>query len=235
MSSEALSPAPLPPGSHPPSPVGRVADRRGVGTQSLPADEVEAANNSAPRNPGANSEGSWPSWAPPLPTDIPAPPWEVEGRRPRPDELAPQLDTPARSPADYTLPTGMLGPDPCNVEALTNGRALQSLLYSAALPAHEGAGLLQAIADATRGVDADMDDAAFESRTRETERVLKRQLGETEYARRREALSVLLADLDRKSGGALADLLGENAVVLTDPLVMAKLLAHAGRIANRRR
>lgn len=235
MSSEAQNPAPMAPGSLPLPPVEQVVAGVGVGPQSAAPDDATAPNNGAPQNLAADSQGDWPAWAPPMPTDIPPPPWEVEGRRPSPDELMPQLDTPARSPADYTLPDGLLGPDPSNAEALTNGRALQSLLYSAAMPAHEGRGLLQAIADATRSADAEMDDAAFQARTMETERILKRQLGEPEYARRREALTALLTDLDRKSGGALADLLGENAVAMTDPFVMAKLLAHAGRVANRRR
>jgi hypothetical protein len=142
-------------------------------------------------------------------------------------------DVPARAPADYTLPHGLL--DLEQPDALQNGRAVQSLLYSMALPAHEGAALLEAIHQAARTADADMSDVSFELRTRETEAVLKRQLGPEEYGRRREALTAMLTDLDSKSNGALADLLGENAVALSDPMVMSKLLSHAGRAHARKR
>jgi hypothetical protein len=148
--------------------------------------------------------------------------------------LLPQPDTPARSPADYAIPDGLLG-DLSDPVALVNGRGLQSLLWSAGLPAHEGASLLQAIKDASRNADPDMSDEAFDLRAKETERVLKRQLGEPEYTRRRDALTALLTEMDKKSNGELSDLLGDNAVVLTDPMVMMKLLAHAGRADKRRR
>ncbi len=217
-----------------PGGVPNSAEGVGVGTQSAPVVEGAAEESSetaiASAVPG---EPSWPEWAPALPADIPPTPWEAEGRRPRPDELISGADTPARSPADYKLPAGLLGD--AGPEALAHGRAVQSLLWHADLPAHSGMALLEAIKDAAAKSPGELDDVSFELKARETDLMLKRQMGEAEYTRCRAALAAMFERLNGQTGGKLADFLDDHAEALLDPMVQLNLLMHAGRAEQRKR
>ena len=234
MSSDAPETAPNP------APIVRVSDPyphdrkgaegRGVEPQSTPALDDSAANNGEAQNGAANS----PAWAPPLPTEVQSAPWESLGRPPTTAEQWQELDTPARSPNAYTLPPGFLGDD-VGAEALTHGAAVQSLLHSAGFPAHEGAGLLHDVAESERMNPDGLSELDFEVQAQSTEATLRRVLGSAEFERQRAALTEMLADMDRKSGGKLGEFIEEHADHLASPMVYARLLAHAGRVATRRR
>ncbi len=79
------------------------------------------------------------------------------------------------------------------------------------------------------------DDLTFLQQTNQTEATLRRKLGDGEFERRRAALTEMLAEMDRKSGGKLGDFIEERAHHLASPMVYARLLAHAGRVAKRGR
>lgn len=227
---ESPSATPYPPSSESASGVG-------VGPQSTPAAvSLEPDKDGAAIVSAVPAPPSWPEWAPALPTEIPPTPWEAEGRAPRPDErlLSAGPDTPARAPTDYQLPAGLLG-DASDPAALVHGKAVQSLLWSAGLPAHEGMAILEAVAESQRSSRGELSDFDFQVKVKQTEATLKRQLGEAEFNRRREALTAQLGEMDRKSGGKLAEFIEDHADVLAEPQVMARLLAHAGRADKRRR
>lgn len=204
----------------------------GVGTQSAEAVE-QGATEVRDESISAQVPSDWPEWAPALPTDIPPTPWEAEGRKPRPDELLSGADTPARSPADYKLPAGLLGD--AGPEALAHGRAVQSLLWHADLPAHSGMALLEAIKDAAAKSPGELDDVSFELKARETDLMLKRQMGEPEYTRCRAVLAAMFERINGQTGGKLADFLDDHAEALLDPMVQLNLLMHAGRAEQRKR
>lgn len=217
-----------------PPALDEVDDGGGVGPQNADAHDGGApdirAEGISEQVPGSSN---WPEWSPAFPTDLPLPPWKAEGRAPTAAEMAASLDEPAYTPGEYRLPAGFAAE--AGDESVTIGRAVQSLLWHAAMPAPTGMALLEAVRDSARKSGGEMDDATFQTKVRETELVLKRQLGDEEYTRCRTALAGLFDDLDRKSGGKLADFLDDHAEALVDPLVQLKLLMHAGRLEGRKR
>lgn len=217
--------------ANPLPPVNHVADTEGVGPQNAPSNDAGVPHTRAtPVSPDA--QDTWPAWAPPLPTETVLAPWEIEGRPQRPDEQFHAFGEPARNPTDYQLPQGLLGDSP-GAEAMTHGMAVRSLLFSAGFPATEGSALLHELADAARANPGGLDDLAFQEQAVRTEMTLRRSLGNEEFDRQREALTSLIAEMDRKSGGKLREFIEEHADHLASPLVYTRLLAHAGRVRAR--
>lgn len=197
-----------------------------------PAPILAAASVISPEQ--TNPASTLPAWAPPAPT-LPdfedAPP--VDPRSLSLEEQMLRADAPAARPSDYRI---VSHPDhEASPEALAEIEGLQSLLYSARLPAEEGAGLIEAIkSEMTRNAEP-LSDAQFDHLVQSTEYTLKRQLGEDEFTQRQTKLSALMVDINRQTGGKLADYIEAHAHVLLQPLVYSRLLAHAARLDARKR
>lgn len=168
-----------------------------------------------------------PAWAPAV--DLPPlDPWAAA-----PEHSFETADRPAARPEDYQLPALTIG-DEVDDETIAEAAGIRNVLWSAGFPAHEGAALMEFMVEASRAV-SDLDDAAFELQLRETQGTLRQQLGDAEFDRCSKALAGLFADLNQQSGGKLNDYLDDHAHLLVQPLVMSRLLAHAGRLEQRRR
>lgn len=198
---------------------------------SAPAD-VPASAPDAPVTPSALP--AVPEWAPPLPeladkNDLA----DVDPRSLSFEEQIALYERPAARPTEYQV---VAHPDhQGSPEALAEVQGIQSLLYAANLPANEGSGLMEAIkGEIARNPDS-VSDAEFELLIRSTELTLKQQLGEQEYQMRQTKLAGLLSDIDRKTGGKLAEYLEDHAHIIMQPMVYSRLLAHAARLDERRR
>lgn len=175
----------------------------------------------------------WPEWAPPMP-DLPVTEQAQPGRPPTFEELTAAIDTPAVHPNDYRLPN-LTGGEEITPEGMLELQGIRSALWHAGMPVAEGNTLLAIMAEEGAHVDHDMSDEAFDLQVKQTERTLKEMLGEQEYTRCHSALSTLLNDINGKTGGKLGDYLGDQAHVILQPRVYARLLQHAGRLELRKR
>ena len=206
----------------------------------IPAPDASSQGPDAPASDSAAvtvstepTAPAWPDWAPPMP-DVQQTE-RLNADRPMDfDEVVGAIDTPAAHPGDYRLPN-FTGGEEITPEAMQEVRGLQSALWHAGLPVDEGNTLMAILAEEGQRIGMEMDDVAFDQQIKATERTFEEMLGREEYARQRGELSRLLNDLNEKTGGKFGDYLGDQAHVLIQPRVYARLLQHASRLQQRKR
>ena len=173
-----------------------------------------------------------PGWAPLV--DLPMPDrWEPTPQLSLDDPAS--FDAPAAHPSQFVVPPLMQGEiEDVDGSVANDARGIQNLLWAADMVAHEGNALLEVAVEASYNAP-DLDDAQFQQAVRESHGALRELMGAAEFDRCQTALAKLVFELNTKGGGKLADYLDEQAHVLIQPLVLHKLLVHAGRREHRRR
>lgn len=174
-----------------------------------------------------------PAWAPALPQLGEVDPWEAQRTLTDAEQWA-AADAPAARPEDYVMPhTHEAQRENIGEESFAEARGLQSLLWHAGMPATEGSALLHTIAEAGRRGVTTMNDVDFELHMRNTQHQLRKVMGDTEFDRCQAALGKLRQDMAAKLPAAqreaFEDYLEDHAHVLAQPMVLHKLLTHAGR------
>lgn len=196
--------------------------------------ESAAAAPAATTPPAAPTPalGATPDWAP----AVDAPElnrWEPTQQLSLDDPAS--FDAPAAHPSQYEIPPLVQGDyDDLDGSVAAEAAGLRNLVFAADMPAHEGNALLEVAIEASY-TTPEMDDLQFEQAAKESHAALREVLGDAEFDRCQKALEKLVSDLDAKSGGKLGDYLDEHAHVLIQPLVLHKLLVHAGRREHRSR
>lgn len=189
----------------------------------------------ATAEPGAGAD-ALPDWAPPLPQLGEQDPFAAPVTLSEEEKWA-AVDAPAARPEDYQVPPVSPEFGEPTAESLAEARGLQSLLYAAAMPKADGEALLVSFADAARRQPDPPGDAEFELTMQQTHQQLRRTMGDTEFERCQAALSKLkdgvAAKLPANKREAFEDYLEQHAHVLANPLVLHKLLVHAGRGRSR--
>lgn len=202
----------------------------------------DAAIESAPAAPASAPAPA----APPPPVALTATPaWAPDVNPPEPNRWEPtqqlsldvpeSFDFPAAHPSDFIMPPLVQGDyEDLDGNVAMEARGIQNLLWAADMPAHEGNALLESAVEASYTAP-DMDDLQFQQAVKESHASLREIMGNAEFDRCQAALGKMVAELDAKGGGKLADYLDEHAHVLIQPLVLHKLLVHAGRREHRSR
>ena len=214
------------------------------GTPAEPAESAEFRANVAANLARFAAEGqggesavaiaptgpAWPDWAPAVPDLDPldsmaaplveADPWAAAER-------------PASRPEDYQLPGMHHSHDDASEDMLAEAVGVRALLFHAALPAAEGSALLYEIAQVAKNAVEPPDDVAFELQVEATHKTLRNMMGDAEFARCSAALEKLRTDaiarLPADKREALEQYLDDNAHLVATPVVLHKLLLHAGK------
>ena len=198
-----------------------------------PIETAPAAPASAPATASPPAVlGATPDWAPAV--DVPElNRWEPTQQLSLDDPAS--FDAPAAHPSQYEIPPLVQGDyEDLDGSVAAEAAGLRNLVFAADMPAHEGNALLEVAIEASY-TTPEMDDLQFEQAAKESHTSLRDVMGAAEFERCRKALEKLVGDLDAKSGGKLGDYLDEHAHVLIQPLVLYKLLVHAGRREHRSR